>query len=380
MLWVWWFLAAAMIAEAILTLVKIFRFRSFFLNELGAPVWGFTHWPRVALIAPFKGIDPDLRLNIDSWFALEYPNFKIFFVVDSEKDPAVGVLHQYPGVELMIAGKAGDSGQKIHNLRYAIERIPEEFDVFAFVDSDCRVNPDWLNSLVARLMRSPECVATGYRWYVNGSGFGSLLRAVWNSSVLTLLTEDAKNNFAWGGSTAMMRSTFERIRVFEFWKSSVSDDYGVTRAAHAGGAPIHFVPGALAFHHDTTTVTGFLEWAFRQLLITRVYNPRLWAFAFVYHCAWILWLLIGIAYPFYFIPLFVLIQCVQMMKAEIRLDCVQRVRTSGSSGIHYHYWALGPVIGFLNFLLLTATVFTRRIKWRGIEYVLEGPDKIKIQH
>jgi ceramide glucosyltransferase len=368
----WCVLSTIMMVEAILTLHKVRRFRSFFLRVVNAAALDPERWPRVALLAPCKGVDVNLRDNIQSWFSQQYPDFRIFFIVESDLDPALPILSDFPQAELIIAGQARHCGQKVHNLRYAIDNLPGSYEVFAFVDSDCLLKPDWLRNLVSQLLKTPENAATGYRWFTFQKNFGSLLRAVWNSSVLTLYEEDGKRNFAWGGSMAITRSTFESCRVQEFWRGSISDDYGLTNAMISCGRSVQFVPGAIALTTDCETLAGFFRWAFRQLLITRIYNPRLWFAALLFHSFWMLWIATGLFYPLYFMPVFLIVQFLQAMKADARLLCVP-------IGNRFFFWLTGPLIGVCNSMLLFGTLVTRRVVWRGREYILISKDRLTIR-
>ncbi|MGH9856897.1 MAG: glycosyltransferase family 2 protein, partial [Acidobacteriota bacterium] len=348
MFWIFGSLSLTMLAEAILSLWKVLAFRKFFdrkLNEAGA-----AESPRVALVAPCKGVDFELRKNIQSWIKLDYPNYKIFFVVDSEEDSAVPVLRSFANAELLIAGRAVDSGQKVHNLRFATSQIPPGYEVFVIVDSDCRLSRDWLRNLVTQLLRDPENAATGYRWFRSGSNFGSNVRAAWNSSVLTLYQENGKDNFAWGGATGIFRNLFVASRVLEFWKGSISDDYSLTNALKCSNRRVNFVPGAMAFTDDRITFFEFINWAFRQLLITRIYHPKLWVAALLFHVAWFFWILSGLFYPLYFWPVFVVVQLIQSFKADLRWQCIREI---GNLPIQQRIWlwVMGPVTGLCNLSL-----------------------------
>jgi cellulose synthase/poly-beta-1,6-N-acetylglucosamine synthase-like glycosyltransferase len=376
MYWVFLILSSILFMEGVLTLLKVLRFRRFFLRELGRKK--IQRHPKVAIFAPMKGVDSGMRENIQSWFRQEYPDFKIFFICDELEDPAVEVIRTFPEGELIIAGKATDCGQKVHNLRFAIRKIAPEYEVFAFVDSDCNIKPDWLSNLVAQLVTDPDNAATGYRWFTNTGNAGSILRSAWNSSVLTLYREKGDDNFAWGGSTAIFRKTFESARVLEFWQGSISDDYSLTNALKASGRRVNFVPGSLAFTHDTIRLPQFLQWTFRQLLITRIYYPHLWSAAFVFHCAWILWIFSGLFFLPQFLVAFFVIQLIQGIKADLRWQCI---RTTGetSSAQRFYLWLLGPAVAFSNFLLTLSTIFTRGLKWRDVEYILLSRNRLIVR-
>ncbi len=380
MFWVWCILTAVLFLEGLFSLVRVIRFRRFFHREISNPAkQHVSHWPKVALLAPCKGIESDLRENIRSWFAQDYPDFKIFFIVDSDRDPVLPILQEFASSEILMAGKAKDSGQKVHNLQYAIDQLSSDYEVFAFVDSDCSVKTDWLRNLVSRLLQEPAHAATGYRWFTNSKNFGSVLRAAWNSSILTLYKENSKENFAWGGATAIFREAFQISRVKDFWKGSLSDDYSLTKAMQCSKRRVNFVPGALTFTHDSIRLVDFLRWSFRQLLITRIYYPRLWIAAFIFHSLWIAWIGSGFFFPVYFWPSFLALQLIQSLKADIRCSCVAAVREV-SMRQRIYFWMIGPVVGLCNFAILLSTIFTRKITWRSIEYILSGQDRLIIRH
>ena len=369
-----------MILEAVATLFKVLRFHRFFIREsssaIAEPPGG---WPKVTVFAPCKGLDPGMRENIQSWFDLDYPDYKIFFLVDSKEDPALAVLADFPQGELIFTGKATDSGQKVHNLRVAVGLVPAEFEVLAFVDSDGMVKTDWLRKLVHCLLQQSGQAATGYRWFTNTSNFGSMVRSAWNASILTLYSKDGSGNFAWGGATAIFRKAFDSFRVLDFWKGSISDDYSLTNAVRAKGGRVQFVPAGIAFTHDSISFPDFLQWIFRQLLITRTYYPRLWTAAFAFHCAWVLWIVSGVFHFAYFLPAFVLVQFIQAFKADLRWQCIQQTGET-TSRQRILFWFLGPVVGLCNSAVLLATLFTRKLRWRNVDYVLLGPNRLEVRH
>ncbi len=82
---------------------------------------------------------------------------------------------------------------------------------------------------------------------------------------------------------AIRREVFERARVAEHWRGSVSDDYSVSAAVRAAGLKIVFAPGAMVASTDSSGGGEFLRWIRRQMLITRVYRPGLWTLGLAAH-------------------------------------------------------------------------------------------------
>jgi len=113
--------------------------------------------PRVVLLAPCKGLDLGLKENLRPLFCQRYGNYELHFVVESVEDPAcliIGeLMAEYPQVnsKLVEAGKATDTGQKVHSLRAATGKLAADVQLLAFVDSDARPHPEWLGLLLRQL-------------------------------------------------------------------------------------------------------------------------------------------------------------------------------------------------------------------------------------
>src|SRR5262249_8956263 len=160
------------------------------------------------------------------------------FIVESEDDAACAVLRGLRA-NVLVAGRTFDRGQKVHNLAFAIDQRGNA-EIYVFCDSDARFPRNWLSRLLAPL--NATNISTGYRWYVpTRFHFPTLMRSVWNASSVSILG-DHDRNFAWGGSTALYRETFERLKILDAWRGSVSDDYSITRRAQQTRTKIAFVP------------------------------------------------------------------------------------------------------------------------------------------
>src|SRR5215468_3360278 len=254
--------------------------------------------PRVALLCPCKGVEPGLERNLVALTEFERQSYEIFFILASERDPARSIIERVARssrvkANIVIAGHPISCGEKVSNLRAAIEQLPEEFEVLVFADSDGRPGKHWLHYLVAPLADSRVGATSTMRWLIPNSGnLPTLLLAAWNAPVVTMLGEKARN-FCWGGGTAIRRATFEQSGVLEEWKNSVSDDYSMTRALARTGRSVVFIPESLTISYVETDFAGLLEFTNRQILITRVYANKMWRAAALTHLLYCLTLLLG---------------------------------------------------------------------------------------
>jgi ceramide glucosyltransferase len=335
--------------------------------------------PRVVVFCPCRGIDEGFRQNVRSILDQDYPHLRVVFIVDAAADPAMHVLSELKAT-VLVAGEATVRGQKVHNLIHGIEHASGDAEVFAFCDADARYPREWLLNLIAPLDREDVAVSTGYRWYVAEPGNSpGLVRSVWNASVVTALGSHTRN-FAWGGSMALRRDAFARMEVRKEWDGSLSDDYGVTRAARRSGGRVVFVPQCLIPSFGRCTWREMLEFTTRQILIARVYDPGAWRTALLSQSIFNTGFWAGLLLPWPFRLVTPGLYLLAGIKSYIRYNAAASVLPEGALSKHRaSYILLAPLTAFLFEYNLVRSVLTRSITWRQIRYRLLSPDRTVVQ-
>ncbi|MCA1818056.1 MAG: glycosyltransferase [Acidobacteria bacterium] len=400
-MWLLCALAAPLLFQSLASLRGGFRYLGFFRRELSREPADFA--PRASVFVPCRGVEQGLRENLSALFRQDYPAYELVFVVDDAGDPALGVVEAArqdsahgAGVtsRVVVAGRARDCGQKVHNLRAAVRGAGRACEVFVFVDTDARARRDWLRSLVAPLADERAGAATGYRWFVPSprGGLSSHLRAVWNASIASALGENARRNFCWGGSTAIRRATFDRLNILGEWRGALSDDYAVTRALQRAALPIAFVPACLVASHDDCSARELFEFTTRQLKITRTYAPRLWLVVLVsnlvfcagFYGALALAAARALRGESFALPLALAasVFLIGATKAALRLRAVNLVLAREGSRVggvaRLAQLTLWTVTGALFLWNAAAASFSRRITWRGITYEMKSPTRTRV--
>lgn len=396
---VFYFFAAVAIWLGILSVRGGLRFRSYVRSELARPTVDYT--PFVSLVVPFRGVDQGLRENLSALFNQNYPAYEVIFVTGRADDlalPIVGAVRTVAeregrvGSYLVVAGDATYSGQKVHNLIAAVNELDERAEVIAFVDSDARPHDQWLRSLVAPLRDAGLGAASSYRWFVPlGQGVAPHLRSVWNASIASALGGNMQKNFCWGGATAIRRETFEALKIAERWRGSVSDDFTLTRVLREAKLPIHFVPNCLTASFEDCSLSELMEFANRQIKITRVYAPHLWKavliggllFTPVFFGGLAVVVVRGALGLSVTAPLILLaiIFALGAAKAWIRWGVVSIALANYGAGIrqnllaHLFLWPFASALFLYNAIV---AAFSRRIVWRGITYELKSPTEAVI--
>jgi len=352
--------------------------------------------PRVALLCPCKGMEPGLERNLLALTEFERQNYEIFFILAAESDAARSAVERIAAsskvkARVVIAGSPSNSGEKVNNLRVAVEQLPPEFEVLVFTDSDGRPGKSWLHHLVAPLGDVRIGATTTMRWLIpNRSNLPTALLAAWNAPVVTMLSEKGKN-FCWGGGTAIRRSIFEQSGVMDEWRNSVSDDYSLTRALERNNRSIVFIPECLTPSYVETDFEGLLEFTNRQVLITRVYAEKVWTAAAVTHLLYCMTLLLGVILilsnffeqrpSFHIATLTFLPALLSSIRSAIRLIGVTEALPAGRSQITVQAWIyvlLTVLVPFLYAVNFVNSLVTRKIRWRGMAYELIGPGQTRI--
>jgi cellulose synthase/poly-beta-1,6-N-acetylglucosamine synthase-like glycosyltransferase len=352
--------------------------------------------PRTAVICSCKGLESGLERNLTALTEFDHQNYETFFVLASESDPAHAIVKRVVATSrakahVLIADKPEGCGEKVNNLRFAIEQLSPDFEFLAFADSDGRPGKSWLKKLVAPLSDGHVGATTTMRWLIpNRSNLATLFLAAWNAPIVTMLSEKGKN-FCWGGGTAIRRSVFDQIGVIEDWRNSVSDDYSMTRALQRAGKPILFLPECLTLSYVETDFAGLLEFTNRQILITRVYAQETWAFGLATHVLYCLTLVVGISLTlgdllatlpaFHHAVLTFLPVLLGMIRSSLRVAGVTEVLPAARSQIMGQSWVYILLTIFVPFLYVfnfAISLITRKIRWRSITYELISPEQTRI--
>jgi cellulose synthase/poly-beta-1,6-N-acetylglucosamine synthase-like glycosyltransferase len=249
----------------------------------------YRHCPtgHVALFAPCKGLDIDIENNLRAVLEQDYDDYEVNFIVESTDDPAYQAIRlaiaEHPNVpaRLIIAGRATDSGQKVHNLRAATQHLAPNVKYLAFVDSDACPRPEWLRALVSHLNQPGLGAVTGYRWFTpkNPTIANALVYSM-NCDVISLLTRSS-HYLIWGGSWAIRRDAFDAIDLHNAWKGTLSDDLVASRLMQRHRLGVRFEPACVVASPVDQSLVQAMSFIRRQYLVARLYTLDWWLFSLI---------------------------------------------------------------------------------------------------
>lgn len=344
--------------------------------------------PGAVVVVPVKGADDGLRHHVSALSRQDYPRYRVQYVVESAEDAAHRALLQL-GCDVLVAGRSERGGQKVHNLLAALNALRNDDEVVVFADADGVPSIQWLRRLIAPLRNSDIGATSSYRWLVPGKGLASVVMAILNRSVATLIAAGART-FAWGGSTAIRRDMIEEIKLREFWNGALSDDYRLSAAVRESGKRISSVPICGVASPVCASWSGLWEFGRRQYLITRR------------HVAWIWWvglLSTGLYTASFTSAVIVTIDAgthatqaltaiaavfaLDALRAVFRVRSMQRLFAAEDSRLTdaRTLWLelfCTPLWMAIHFSIVLGSAFGNRITWAGITYDLKNVGDVRI--
>ena len=276
-------------------------FRSFLYARRERKKSPHVFFPKAAIIAPHYGWDCRTAENVKRVLEQDYAGEHLVYLVtncvgesdyDSSYQPLLELVKGYTNVQVVLAPNIIDDNlprsQKVQNLMSAIELLPDDIEIIAFIDADAEIRSDWLSQLVQPLQDPEVGAAVGGRFYLvtGGNNFlkdlASITEAAWVNFQLTV-QGDHPLTMVWGGSNAIRRKLISQGKVLERWSHAAIEDHNLTFAVRSLNQRIHFVPDAISVCHTKhRSWKQILEFTNRQTIMTYWMRHKMqWAILFI---------------------------------------------------------------------------------------------------
>lgn len=336
-------------------------------------------WPAVTVLKPICGLEKGLQENLRSTCLQDYPSFQVVLSVQREDDPALPVVREVERefgaarVTVVVDDRQTAPNGKIRNLLGALPHARHE--VLVISDSDVRLRPDYLKTIVAPLFEPGVGVAcTFYRVRGASRWYEMLEQLTLNADFtpnLVFAWVTGASSFVLGATTALRRSVLEEIGGLAALSNYLVEDFEMGRRIRATGKRVVLVP---YFVDMTVDLAGPRGWWRHQVYWdqnTRAANP-----------AGLLWTVVVRSVPF------------ALLLAAVRgFDSIGLSVAAAAIGIRlataavFLAWGLGDWAGVRGLALLPvrdlaglASWFLAfvwpTVTWRGEDFILTGDGRM----
>jgi ceramide glucosyltransferase len=119
-------------------------------SQKSAPAKGYT--PPVSNLKPIRGLDPDAYENFASFCRQDYPEYEIVFCVGDASEPALPVIQRlirdFPECQIRVLIGSGRVATNDKVAKLARLSAEAKYETVVMSDSDVRVQPDYLRTIV----------------------------------------------------------------------------------------------------------------------------------------------------------------------------------------------------------------------------------------
>lgn len=346
-----------------------------------------TKLPQAAVVICLRGRDPSLEECMQGLLSQNYPDFKIFAVIDSEQDPSAAVMNQIAAtvtadrLEVQyLTERLKTCSLKNSSQLQVLNGLHPSFEIVVFVDSDAATPDDFLLRMIAPLVVEGADVSSGVRWFdKNAPGIASLSRYFWN-----MVTAGVMGYFQmpWGGAMALKREFIERADVRDALANSICEDIPIGYQIHKHKAKLA-VADIVRTCKETISFKDFIVYGNRQLLYAKLYHPA-WPTVFAASVGTFAAYLVLAFAPFYYSAIgnyWMTGVClsgvaVYWLFLHFTQDMLEKrigLNEKKSRSTKFNWANAAVITQHVQAWFALSAIFRKSIEWRGITYRFTAP-------
>jgi ceramide glucosyltransferase len=310
-----------------------------------------------------------MYLSLRSHCVQDYPGYEILFGISDPNDPALAVVEklqrEFPARTIKLVPceqKLGANG-KVSSLA---QMVPEAKHEFLLVnDSDIRVDPDYLRTVMTELQEPDTgvvtCLYRGVPAHTIASNIESLgISTDFMAGVLAAWQLEGGLQFGLGATLAFRRSDLEAIGGFEAIVDYLADDYELGRRICKRNRKVKLSQTVVETFLPAYDFPGFFSHQLRWARTIRAARPSGYAgLLLTFTLPWAMLTLLLARGAVWAWVLFVIAVVMRMSMALAVGKSVLRDKEVLRSS-----WLI-PVRDFLALVVWFRGLFGRRILWRG---------------
>ena len=242
---------------------------------------GESFLPPVSILKPIRGLDPDAYENFASFCRQNYPNYEIVFCVDGRSDPVLPVLDElrrnFPDCHIRVLYGSGRNAANDKVAKLARLVAEAQHEVVVINDSDVRVDPDYLRTIVAPLATEKVGAVTCFYVPILETGIVDHLQSIgmfsdFYAGILVAKYLDGIK-FALGPTIATTRTHLSRFGGYEAIENRPADDMLVGRLIDEQGYEVELLPYAVDTVADYHSLGDLFLKRLRWMVVMRHMRP-----------------------------------------------------------------------------------------------------------
>ena len=262
-------------------LIALFSAWQFFRSSARRNAPDRTFTPPVSNLKPVRGLDPDAYENFASFCRQDYPDYELLFCVGEEDDPVVPILQKlardFPERRIRVLFGSGGTGSNDKVVKLARLVSEAQHEVVVISDSDVRVQPDYLRTVVAPLADPKVGAVTCFYVPIEEKTLAENLQTIgmfsdFYAGILVARQLDGVK-FALGPTIATTRQRLSGFGGYGAIANRPADDLLVGRLIAEQGCEVRLLPYAILTVADYQSMRDLLHKRLRWIVVMRHMRP-----------------------------------------------------------------------------------------------------------
>lgn len=356
-------------AYYLLSIVAAFRFFSKPRVDEGGELLPVT------IMIPLHGADFKAYENYARFCSQDYFQYQIVFGVRDSRDSSVHIVQElianFPDrdITLVISEETIGENLKVSNLQNMLERV--KYEQIVIVDSDIRVNRNYLSKILAPL--SDERVGLVTCLYRAGEtpDFGAKLEAVGITAefapgvLMAWMLEGVK--FALGSTMATTRTRLEAIGGFRALADYLADDFMLGNLIEKDGYEVRLSDHIVETAMQPAGFTGMMRHQIRWARSTRISRPMGYLGLILTYGTALALLNVAVDSA----STFSLVLLAATLIVRLTMGWMIGVHWLLDKTLRRYFW-LVPVRDLLSFVIWCLSWVGNKVEWRGRRFKVQG--------
>jgi ceramide glucosyltransferase len=332
-----------------------------------------TFAPPVSNLKPIRGLDPDAYDNLASFCRQDYPEYEVLFCVGDANDPTMPVIEKliadFPECRIRVLFGSGRNATNDKVAKLARLVSEAQYEIVVISDSDVRVQPDYLRTVVAPLADPKVGAVTCFYTPTHETTLVQNLQSVgmladFYAGILVAWQLDGVK-FALGPTIATSRTRLNGFGGYQAIENRPADDLLVGRLIADQGYAVELLPYSVSTVADYQSFRDLFHKRLRWIVVMRHMRP--WGHLGLIFTHGLPWCLAAIAVQ----------PSIAVAAGYLGTYFLFRTAIAWTIGIHglkqsvpWKKLALIPVWDAMAFVIWLISFGRKSVRWRDNDYYI----------